>query len=588
MCIYAKSFANIGEISISVNKMKLRTIIAYICTILLAIQASGSPARRGPIALTQPDGTTFTALISGDESARIKTTLEGCAIMQNEDLWWCYATYDSEGNKYCTEWHVGSQAPASVISSSRSIPRAEIAASAKRSSAGLTLMNSTISDTAPSERTVNSGIVILAQFKDIQFLHSKEEFEAMLMSEGYDRHGATGSAREYFEAQFGGRLDFTFDVSDIVTLPGKREYYGSNDSKGNDIRPAEMIADACQLAAEIGNVKFSNYDNNNDGKVDNVFVFFAGEDEAEGADETSIWSHSWHLFRGAGLTLELDGKMIDRYACTAEMTRIYDHSSGKLLDTRICGIGTFCHEYCHTFGLPDMYDTDYDNLGGWSAGLWGHTSIMDSGNQNNEGNTPPNFNAIEREILGLSEPAVIETDGRYTLTPVQTSGAVYRLNAEQEGEYYLFECRSDKNDIWDKHIGGSGMLVYHIDKTPSAISRWEGLNTVNTDAGHQCADLIEADGRSDTFADYWDYMAKRDNIGGIFFPYSSTSNILAHGKPGLNFWSGDAGDLSVTEIQKEDDGRITFVISSQRENARWQIPLVPFFMVISPAGFSPL
>lgn len=549
--------------------MRPRIIITYICIIITALSSLASPARRGALVLTQPDGTTFRAFLQGDEFANIKTTYDGHAIIQDEDGWWCYAVYEDDGSRCSSGYRIGKEVPGSILSGSRNIPRSVISENGKAKRLSINTIESDIRPSLTNFSTParRNGIVILAQFKDIKFLHGKEDFQTMLMSDGYSLHGATGSAREYFEYQFNGRINFSFDVSEIVTLPAKREYYGKNDSRGNDSRPAEMISDACRLAAENG-VDFSLYDSNNDGKVDNVFVFFAGEDEAEGADENSIWSHSWYLFSGADISLSLNGKMIDKYACTSEMTRIYDLVTGKLQKTRLSGIGTFCHEYSHTFGLPDLYDTDYESHGGWAAGVWGSTSLMDSGNQNNDGNTPPNFNVIEREILGLTEPVVIDTDGRYSLSIIET-GRTYRINTDRKDEYYLLECRADNGiySIWDKYIGGNGMLVYHIDKSASVIEKWEGQNTVNTKADHQCADLIEADGRSDSFTDYMDFYAKTENIEGIFFPYNKTNSIPSQGTPGLNFWSGKKNKISITEIEKEAAGGISFNVLGFSEDS---------------------
>ena len=548
--------------------MRFRIIITYICIIITALSSLASPARRGALVLTQPDGTTFRAFLQGDEFANIKTTSDGHAIIQDEDGWWCYAVYEDDGSRCSSGYRIGKEVPGSILSGSRNIPRSVISENGKAKRLSVNTIESDIRPSLTNFSTParRNGIVILAQFKDIKFLHGKEDFQTMLMSDGYSLHGATGSAREYFEYQFNGRINFSFDVSEIVTLPAKREYYGKNDSRGNDSRPAEMISDACRLAAENG-VDFSRYDSNNDGKVDNVFVFFAGEDEAEGADENCIWSHSWYLFSGAGISLNLNGKMIDRYACTSEMTRIYDLVTGKLQKTRLSGIGTFCHEYSHTFGLPDLYDTDYESHGGWAAGVWGSTSLMDSGNQNNDGNTPPNFNVIEREILGLTEPVVIDTDGRYSLCRIETNIA-YRINTDRKDEYYLLEYRSNDGTlrIWDKYIGGNGMLVYHIDKSASVIEKWEGLNTVNTKADHQCADLIEADGRSDSFTDYMDFYVKTKNIEGIFFPYKKFNSIPSQGTPGLNFWSGQKNKISITEIQ-EGGGGVSFNVLGFSEDS---------------------
>ena len=539
--------------------MDLRKLISYIGIFLISLAASASPARKGPIILTQPDGTSFVAKIQGDEFTRIKTTADGHAIMQDKDGWWCYAFYENDGSRHCSGQRVGQQVTSDVLSRSSDIPKRTLSQSAREKRRSLNQLPSIPTRSQFQNRALfqSRAIVILAQFKDIWFTNAKEDFEAMLMSEGYDRYGATGSAREYFEYQFNKLVDFSFDVSEVVTLPADREYYGSNDSKGNDTRPEEMVADACAIAAQNG-VDFSLYDSDNDGRVDNVFVFFAGEDEAEGADENCIWSHSWYLLSGAGLSVEVNGKIIDRYACTSEMTRIIDTSTGKLLETRLCGIGTFCHEYGHTFGLPDLYDTDYEDDGGWAAGLWGNTALMDAGNQNNQGNTPPNFNAVERDILGISNPVLIETDGKYSLSPINTFGEFYRLDTDIENEYYLFECRVNEPGTWDEYIGGSGMLVYHIDKNETVLERWERLNTINTDPDHQCVDLVEADARSDVFTDYMDYLTRRNSLEGLFFPYFETNSLTAHGKPGLNFWSGTNKNLSVINIEKDSTGKVGF------------------------------
>lgn len=561
MCIYANSFAKILSFSKTNKTMRIYISIICFCLMLAATVASASPARHGRMLLSQPDGSTFTAIMRGDEFFRIKTTLDGAAIIQGSDGWWCYAVYDDNGRKASTGLRIGAEVPESVISSSRNIPRTKIAETAaerrRAASAPASYIPARVMTAQTRGSSVRNGIVILAQFQDIRFKHSRQDFMNMLMSEGYALNGATGSAKEYFDAQFNGKLEFSFDVSEIVTLPAKREYYGSNDSDGNDSRPAQMVETACRAASEAG-IDFSIYDEDADGYVDNVFVFFAGEDEAEGADENSIWSHAWYLFHGAGITLELNSKLIDRYACSSEMTRVYDEGSGKLLSTRLCGIGTFCHEYCHTFGLPDLYDTDYDEDGGWAAGLWGSTSIMDAGNRNNDGNTPPGFNAIEREILGLDAPIQIESDGAYSLDPVGRSGRYYRIGEETGDEYFLIECRSATDDVWDRYIGGSGMLVYHVDKSRSKADRWTILNSVNADASHQCADLIEADNRKDSYSDYMDFITRRKNIESIFFPYGDMDHLTYGSTPGLNFWSGNLTDISITGITRKDDGGISF------------------------------
>lgn len=534
--------------------MTLKAHIIVIFTLLATVCHAG-PARPGTMTFTQPDGSSFTARVRGDEFMKIITTASGHAILKDNDGWWCYATYDSNGQKLDSGYKVGENVPMHVLSASSMIPYDMLSqrAAEKRNAARLhgarpilsRMQSQKTSPDTPAEPVTKHGIVILAEYADVKFEHTRQEFEDMLTKQGYSVGGATGCAKEYFDSQFKGMFNFEFKVSEIVTLSGVRAYYGGNTFGGDDKKPAEMIVEACKLADP--EVDFSLYDDDSDGYVDNVFVFFAGEDEADNPDENAncIWSHAWFITSGAGLAkLTLDGLVIDQYACTSEL----------MPGNAMAGIGTFCHEFSHTLNLPDLYDTDYDSSGGWAGGMWGSTSLMDGGNMNNNCNTPPYFNAIEREIIGLSEPVLIEHNGTITLEPIHENGKYYRLDTDKSTEYYLFECRS--NDGWDEYIGGNGLLVYHIDK--SSPRTWEN-NTVNVRPSHQNADLIEADGRTNTLNDYnyWDLM---DNVYGIFFPYNKVNSLTAESNPGLKFWSGNKCEISITNIQR-DGKNITFSVS---------------------------
>lgn len=547
-------------------RFKLINIVVFI--LASVSQLCASPARKGVMQLAQPDGTTFTAYLQGDEFTKIRKTSDGHAIVQGTDGWWYYAIYDTEGLRYSSGYRVGCDTPAEILHKSSAIPYGQLSdrARIRREDAArfakkdASLMRRLVSAETRSEPPVKHGLVILAQYKDVSFKHSREDFVRLLTEDGYDLNGATGSAVEYFNAQFGGKVKFEFDVSNIVTLPFNRVYYGGNGSDGTDKAAAEMIRDAC-LSADP-ETDFSLYDDDGDGLVDNVFVFFAGSDEAEGAPEECIWSHAWYVYSGAGITLELDGKTIDRYACTSEISRRYT-TNGKF-DEYLSGIGTFCHEYSHTFGLPDFYDTDYDEAGGWAAGLWGCTSLMDSGNENNNGNTPPNYNAIERELMGLGAPEIITEDGQYSLSPIHQSNEFYRMDTDTEDEYFLFECRVESG--WDAYIGGSGMLVYHIDRTKDKIRRWDVTNEVNADASHQCADLIEADSRQDSFAGMNEYAGLFGNVKGVFFPYGDINSLNSESRPGLTFWNGNPSRQSLTGIKKIGNVVIFNVIGSSEES----------------------
>ena len=336
------------------NRHIIHILAAMIAMAAATALSDAAPARRGPITLRQPDGYSFTAVLRGDEFGHILKTMDGCAIIQDEDGYYCYAVFDADGSRHSSGVRVGADTPGDVLAASRQIPYGQIAALAAANRMAVQNLDEepltrrimkaqgmmsddgtplTRSDGSLSNTIEKHGLVILAQFSDVPFTYTREDFIRMLTQSRYSVNGATGSALDYFNDQFGGAWEFSFDVSDIVTLPHNRSYYGGNDRYGNDIRPAEMIAEACELMDSM--IDFSAYDDDGDGEADNVFVFFAGGDAAEGAGPDCIWSHAWYVKDGAGIDLTLDGVRINRYACTAELTRMMTG------DYTIAGIGLF-------------------------------------------------------------------------------------------------------------------------------------------------------------------------------------------------------------------------------------------------------
>ena len=73
-----------------------------------------------------------------------------------------------------------------------------------------------------------------------------------------------------------------------------------------------MIYEACQLLDD--EIDFSQYDRDNDGYIDNVFVFYAGRGEASGGGSDTVWPHSWTVSAGMGYSPTFDGVKLDRYA----------------------------------------------------------------------------------------------------------------------------------------------------------------------------------------------------------------------------------------------------------------------------------
>ena len=468
------------------------------------------PARRGGMVVTQPDGTEVTVYQHGDEHFHWMTNEKGEWLKLDENGY--YRVTQALSNE--------------EISVRRM-------ASPKRAAMDAYPLN-----IAPR------GLVILVNFADVAFETEKAEMDSMLTGKNYTRdysytyRGKTynvqsqGSARQYFEDVSFGQYNPHFDVVGPVTVSKEMSYYGQNNAYGSDKYAERMIEEACKLADTECNVDFSQYDNDEDGYVDFVFVIYAGYGEADGGTSNTIWPHAWNLFTAAGRKCEVDGKVVDLYACGNEL----DFYSKKHT-----GIGTFCHEFSHVLGLPDLYETDAKSPHGVKTlGAW---SIMDYGPYNNEGNTPPAYSAYERFFMGWLMPELIVDTANITLQDLKESNRALLISSSDEHNligndpkptnFYLLENRQQKS--WDEYLPGHGMM---LTKIQYSYKKWNE-NTVNNTAKSMGVDLIEADGMT---------------------PNSKQNGY--DGKPGDLFPAGATEYLGITdhsiEQVREKDGVIYF------------------------------
>lgn len=476
-------------------------LIALATGITHKVYATG--AYPWPVQVTQPDGSVITIQKYGDEFLNW-TTSGGRLVKQGEDGFYYLAEFSPAGTVVATAARVRPGAfptgistvrPPAVALERAKERRAEFARlfvkPGRFSAVGSFSAPSQVQSlsAAPSIATGNNRfLILLVQFNDLSFVVNSPQtaFFNLLNQDGYAANGATGSVWNYYYENSSGAFNPQFDVVGPVTLSRAASYYGANDENGNNIyeRARDMVEEAVNLAKRDFHVDFSVYDNDGDGYIDNVFVFFAGHNEAEGGGDNTIWPHAWSVYHKEVL---LDGVRLYTYACTSELRG----ASGSTM----AGIGTYCHEFGHVLGLPDFYDTDRDD-NGWARGL-GSFSLMSGGNYNNYGRTPPYLNIEERNLLGWynSSPSVFEEGGQYSLEPV-TKNACYIRETITENEYFLFEYRQKKG--WDEYLPNSGMLIYHVDKSDNLVGgikageRWKSWNGINAYADHQCFDLIEA------------------------------------------------------------------------------------------------
>lgn len=491
---------------------KIIISILTMASLLAGATLYAGPARPRPFTVAQPDGSTITVQMHGDEFHHWITDASGNRIERGEDGYFHAVTRDETAHA-----RKAAERRRSMNSKRISAPRKSVSG------------------------TSDHFLVVLVSFRDEGFTKSAQNFSDMLNKPGYSYNGATGSVLDYFNDNSMGVFQPNFDVVGPVTVSRNANYYGANDTYGDDKHPALAFWEACRELD--GEVDFSDYDLDGDGYVDNIFFFYAGYGEADGAPANTIWPHQWYFSEasyyddGIG-DLEFDGVTIESYACSSE----FEGNSGA----KIAGIGSFCHEFAHVIGLPDFYDIDYED-NGEGIGMLNY-SLMDYGNYNNESRTPPYLTAIERSLLGWMEITPWTGSGIRTVPGIQNNVA-YRVDTSNDGEFYVFETRNGKgwdSKLIDDYEGHStvstGLLVYHVDMSSNkvsgrvtAASLWEEM-AINMYGNHQCCYVVSAD------PDFYYY----DEV--LFAGSSHVYAFNADTDPAPLMWSGEDAGFGLYDI----------------------------------------
>ena len=482
----------------------MKKILATLALLLGALHIlSAVPAYPGKIRMTQPDGSVITIRLHGDE-------------------WFHYAT-DESGQVVARDAD-GFYRPAPMPTAAEREEAVQMRKAAQQ-------MRQSMAKASSLSIGTHRIPVVLVNFSDKEFVTTDPNtaFSNMLNQDGYSANGGTGSVHDYYYENSHGAYDPVFEVFGPVTLSNTSAYFTD--------RASAALKEACNLLNN--EIDFSQYDSDSDGSVDMILMYYAGYNQAEGGGEDTIWPHQGY---GSGY---FDGKNISRYFCTSELRG----NTGK----RMCGIGTTSHEFGHSLGLPDFYDTDYEKNG--QAGALYTYSIMCSGSYNNNGCTPPYLNSEELRILGwMGEQTPITEKGTLTIEPVQNFVA-YRTDASKDGEYFVYECR--KQAGWDRYIASGGLLVYHVDKSQNEVvitqtdwsgtdrdytytaydlwNNWTYSNVINAKGSHPCFYLVPAASQQSL-----NYTGRENNI-----PFPGTQNIKKYTPVD---WEGEEGAYRFSEI----------------------------------------
>ena len=532
----------------------------FVCLMLCSLTTWAAKAVSIPVQVRQADGSVITVILRGDEHINWYTTLDGVLLVQGADNNYYIGKVEKSGNLIATkqlahEALTRSQAERNLIAKQ---DKEKFFAYVNK----IAEESENAYDNSPLTRgpIVDSGyggvpyfphtgspkaLVILAEFQDVPFTiqDTKKIFTNYLTNEGHfsdTRYGQNlnnKGVRGYFKDCSYGQFTPVFDVIGPVKLPKPQAVYGEGIHDRMDL----LLPDVCEAVDD--SVNFADYDANNDGMVDLVYVIYAGYSaNYSGNKETDIWPKSSIV----NISNTYDGKSIHRYGVSNELAGDENKTKGK---EKINGIGLFCHEFSHTLGLPDIYAyrTPAENQDNQGMEFW---DIMDGGTEVRNGRVPASYLAWEREVMGWTKIDELKNDSSIeNLKSIDNGGKAYKIvNPNDSNEYIVLQSiqKGPWYQGWTKDNYAKGLLAYRISYPSNKINVFDFPNNKK---GKPRVIPIPADGKILAGKNATSYLEYVNQHNGDLYPYNRIDYIS-----GFKMFNGSILEKSIVNIKENDGG----------------------------------
>ncbi len=428
-------------------QMKIHKII--LTGLILVLFFSPSEAawlENVPQRLVQPDGTVLNCLASGDERYNWLHDANNYTIMQDpESGFYVYA--QKSGSKLVPTRLVAGVSNPSLAGLQpglnldpeeiRRVGQDRFRTPALKGTSGYntigTLNNIVIfirfSD--QSEYTTNSSVYNSAfnatgSVSMIQYFHEVSKSQLTINTQMFPGAGG-GTVVSYQDSH---PRDY-FRKYNVTTNP--IGYQNDTESMNREMTLLKAATEAVKGEIEGAGL---DYDNDNDGYVDNICYIIQGA--TEGWSDL-LWPHMWALYPA-------------QYEVRISGLRVYDFNFQL---SQSFGVSVLCHEMSHTLGFPDLYH--YTNTETRPVGPW---DIMASNT------SPPQHHSVYtkekygRWFTGIPQ---ITTNGTYTLEPLSTDAyAGYRISSPNStSEYFVLEYRKSTG-MFESGLVGSGLVIYRV------------------------------------------------------------------------------------------------------------------------------
>ena len=383
-------------------------------------------------------------------------------------------------------------------------------------------------------------MVVLVSFRDVDFqmADARASYDSLFNVSGYNKRNGAGCVADYFREQSGGLFNLEFDIYGPIKLDNP---YDAPTSKTRNYGKDNFRNAVLEMFSQYPDIDWQQYDWDGDGTIEQVIYVYAGlcGNQGEGS-----YGYIWPNTGSFSTVTCPSGVKISNFTCSGEMWK------GTLGS---CGIGTICHEFSHSLGLPDLYPT-VSSAGYSVVDEW---DLMDGGNFTNYGWCPPDYSPLEKMLFGWLTPVELkEPTSVRDMKTLADGGDVYIIK-KTENNYYLLENRQWQG--WSLGVPGRGLVIYHVDYLES---KWSS-NSVNNVKGAYRYELVHADGLD---YDAWDNLLEQRDVKTKYLNKTRMNCLYLSTSPFP--WTTDSTatvdkaltdtETPITNIRMTDDGLVSF------------------------------
>jgi M6 family metalloprotease-like protein len=542
------------------------------CSVVLMLLLGGAAALAAPfakqISFTQPDGTQIELWAEGDEFYAVFETLDGYAVAFDPATEaYQYAQLSPDGDDLLPSGaEVGKADPQALRLETHLRIKPEAvkkkareryqrwdeatgnsarwkALKAARRQAEMGAAPATVNDAAqpapPSSTTTGTrvGLCLLVDFDDDPATIPQPDINNFCNGDNYGGYGNNGSVKQYFSDNSNGGLAYENVVTIYIRIPNSlhRKRWYDDTRKDCGIQGNLLVRDAVAIMKARKDYEstilptFAKLSVPYNNRVRACNVYYAGGNR--GVWAKGLWPNC-NLLTDVGEQDLGNGMKLWCY-------QISDIGTSPEL-------GTFCHENGHMLcGFPDIYDYDYDSVGGAGAFcLMGYGSYAKN---------PVQICAYLKRAAGWLVTADLTSDDSLTATLPASYSQVYRyykppdVTGDPPTEYFLLENRQHIGR--DANLPASGIAVWHIDELGDHNN--QSLTPNNTHANYEVT-LVQADNQ-------WHFQnnVNAGDLQDLYFsgnPAAGYSNSLNDDTaPDALWWDGTPSGLKLNEFSPSYD-----------------------------------